>query len=255
MVVARASPVVARVATKGSEAYDHNMPKATRIAEITQAITLGIWIGVMVMSAVVAAQVFPLMRELDPTLGAYPLFAGDHAPLAGGRVAAQVFLVADVVGFVCLILSGIATVVWIASERTARPVATAIRATLLLAIVVVFGYHLIVHGSALNEETRAYWAAADAGQTEIAEQHRAVIRDMHPMSRNLLSGTVILALASLVTGLWCLASPRDPTDINDTEEGGPSAIADLEQRTSPKKPAKTEKDATATPPSDTEATP
>ncbi len=230
------------------------MPRATRIAEIVQAITLGLWIGVMVMSAVVAAQVFPLMRELDPTLGAYPLFTGDHAPLAGGRVAAQVFLVADVIGFVCLVLSGIATVVWIARERGARPAAAAIRATLLLAIVLVFGYHLIVHGSALNQETRAYWAMADAGQTVAAEQHRAVIRDMHPMSRNLLAGTIVLALASLVTGLWCLATPRDPTDIKGAGQRGPSASEDSERRPSTKNPTKTAKDSPTTTTSAPEAT-
>lgn len=185
--------------------------KATKIAEIVQAVTLGVWIGATVMSAVVAAQVFPLMRDLDPQLGAYPLFEGDHSPLAGGKVAAPVFMVADVVGFVCLIASGVATVVWIMGERGRRPKAAAVRATLLLALVCVFGYHLIVHGSALNDATRAYWAAAEAGETTAAEQHRIVIRDMHPMSRNLMSGTILIAMASLVSGLWCLATADDQT--------------------------------------------
>ena len=182
------------------------MSKAVKIAEIVQALSLGLWLGVMVMSVVVAAQVFPLMRELDPQLGAYPLFEGDHSPLAGGRVAASAFVFADVFGFVCLMLSGVATVVWMVGTRAQRPVAAAVRATLLMALVAVFGYHLIVHGSALNGETRVYWAAAEAGETEIAERQRDVIREMHPMSRNLMAGTMVIGLASLVTGLWCLAT-------------------------------------------------
>lgn len=207
------------------------MLRAAKIAEIVQAVSLGLWLGVIVMSVVVAAQVFPLMRELDPQLGAYPLFDGDHSPLAGGRVAAAVFVFADVFGFVCLMLSGVATVIWIMGSRARRPVAAAVRATLLMALVAVFGYHLIVHGSALNGETRAYWAAAEAGETEVAEKHRAVIRDMHPMSRNLMAGTMMIGLASLVTGLWCLATaegtrhwaPGTGQDTKSTGEGGPSA--------------------------------
>ena len=195
------------------------MLRAVKIAEIVQAVSLGLWLGVMLMSVVVAAQVFPLMRELDPSLGAYPLFEGDHSPLAGGRVAAAVFVFADVFGFVCLLLSGAATVVWIMGTRAARPVAAAVRATLLIALVSVFGYHLIVHGSALNAETRAYWAAADAGQTEAAEEHRVVIRDMHPTSRNLMAGTMLIGLASLVTGLWCFATVDMKSGNGDQGKG------------------------------------
>ena len=186
------------------------MRKSVRIAEIVHAVSLGVWLGVILTAAFAAASLFPVMRQLDPTLGAYPAFEGDHVPLAGGRIAVKIFLFADLAGFLCLMLAGLSTLVWILVEWPRRPKAAAIRSTLLLALVLVFGYNLIVHGSRLNERSKAYWSAAEAGHTEAAEQHRAAIRDMHPTSRNLMATTAVLALTSLLTGLWCVTTAAPP---------------------------------------------
>ena len=187
------------------------MTRSVRIAEIVHAVSLGVWLGVILTAAFAAAILFPIMRQLDPTLGAYPAFQGDHAPLAGGRIAARIFLFADLAGFICLMLAGLSTLVWTLVEWPRRPKPAAIRSTLLLALVLVFGYTLIVHGSRLNQRSNLYWAAADAGQTVAAEQHRSAIRDMHPTSRNLMATTAVLALASLLTGLWCATTAAPPT--------------------------------------------
>ena len=62
-----------------------------RFFEVVHIVALSAWFGAVGMSGVVAAVVFPAMGKMQPTLGAYPGYEGDHALLAGGLIAGKVF--------------------------------------------------------------------------------------------------------------------------------------------------------------------
>ncbi|MGQ0628913.1 MAG: hypothetical protein ACT4PL_12535 [Phycisphaerales bacterium] len=60
---------------------------------------LGLWFGSLIMSGVAAAVLFPTLKRLDPTLGAYPKYTGSHWLLAAGHVAEIVFYISDIISF------------------------------------------------------------------------------------------------------------------------------------------------------------
>ncbi len=166
-------------------------------------LAIAVWFGAVAMSAVVAAVVFPLMRELDPTLGAYPEFAGDHAVLAGGHVGARVFLIADVVQFVCGLAVLATTIVLVGFLRLPiRRWSTAGRLVAVGGAVLISSYHVMVLAPRMDDNLKAYWVFAEQGATEQAEAARARFSADHPTASRTLSGTAALLLVAFVSGAW-----------------------------------------------------
>ena len=74
----------------------------TRSLNTLLVVSSGVVFGVLAMTAVVAAVVFPKMRELDPTLPGYPAYDGAHWSLAAGIVAERVFDIGFVIAGVAV---------------------------------------------------------------------------------------------------------------------------------------------------------
>ncbi|MEQ8769880.1 MAG: hypothetical protein RIB60_05160 [Phycisphaerales bacterium] len=174
-----------------------------RTAETTHLLAIAVWFGAVAMSAVVAAVVFPLMRDLDPTLGAYPAFEGDHAVLAGGHVGARVFLIADIVQFVCGLIVLATTIALVGFLKLpTRRWSSAIRITAVGGAVLVASYHVMVLAPRMDDNLKSYWTLAEHGETEQAEAARARFSADHPTASRTLSGTAALLLVAFVSGAW-----------------------------------------------------
>ena len=159
-----------------------NKHALSRIAQITPLLALSVWLGAVAMSGVVAAIVFPLMRELEPTLGAYPNYEGDHALLAAGRVASKVFFAVDTIQFVCASLA-LATVV----------------------VLVVCGYSL----NTLARVLRVYWENAAAGNTVVADRFKDEFLAQHSKASNILGALALMVMVNIVSaGVTLTARPR-----------------------------------------------
>jgi len=181
---------------------------AARVCECVHLLGLAVWFGAVSMSAVVAAVVFPLMRRLDPTLGKYPLYTGDHAMLAGGHVGNSVFFVADIVQFACAGLVLLTTILLVGFLGwPMKRVATAVRLLAIGGALMVVSYHLMVLAPRMSENLHEYWALAEAGQTEQAEAARARFSADHPKARNTLTGTAGFVLVAFLAGVW-VVQPR-----------------------------------------------
>lgn len=170
-----------------------------KLGESAHLLALAVWFGAVAMSAVVAATVFPTMRTLDPTLGAYPDFTGDHANLAAGHVAARVFLIADAVQLGAGTLALGTMVVLILVGLPIRRWSTGIRLSMLGAALAGTSFHLLILGPGMQHNLDGYWRSAAAGDSARAESYRQAFADEHPTaSRSLafIGGTVLATFAA-----------------------------------------------------------
>lgn len=160
--------------------------------------------GALGMTGAAAAIAFPTMRELAPSLGAYPMYPGTHWTLAAGEVMRRVFTVSDVVMLATGVLGGLALTTSFALRlRAHRPSPTEwVRILLALGLLGMIAYQAIFLRPAMNEELFAYLDAASIGDAANADMHRENFSAMHPTASRSLSATFGIALASTLLGVW-----------------------------------------------------
>lgn len=184
-------------------------PLAYRIGETLHLTALALWSGALFGAGVAAAVAFPTMRSLEPTLGVYPAYTGDHWMLGAGRVAARVFLIADGVQLV----AALAAVVGFALAAFAGPRRRSwtqfFRAALLGAALLLAAWHLLIQGPRMDGDLRAYWNAAAGGDNEAALRHQEAFSAQHPGASRTMGATFAATLAGLTLGAWSLAERRD----------------------------------------------
>jgi hypothetical protein len=167
---------------------------------------LAVWFGVLVMTGSSAAIIFPDMRTLDPTLGTYPAYTGDHATLAAGHIASRLFVIADFTGFAMLFLATCGLGVWMAKMARRRRGLAGVRGAIWLLLVGTMGYQIFFLSPAMSSELLSYWDAARQGLNDSAEVHRLAFAEMHPTASRVMGGLALLTLCGLVSGLWSLTT-------------------------------------------------
>ena len=166
-----------------------------KLFESIHAAAAALWLGAAAMSGVVAAITFPLMRNLRPTSAAYAAYEGSHADLLAGQVASRIFWVADAVGLGGAIVTILCVIVLVLSGglRLAR-ISSGVRLLALGAALVALAYQLFVLGPRMYENLRAYWAAAERGDTPAAEQFRQAFAADHSSASTAIGAMTIAAL-------------------------------------------------------------
>ena len=184
-------------------------PFFSRICQMTHLIALAVWLGSVAMSGVVAAIVFPLMRKLVPTLGAYPNYEGDHALLAAGRVASKVFFTVDAIQFVCASVALGTLAMLIAMGYSLNTMARVMRVLVLCMTLALLSYHLFFFMPGLTQTLNGYWDFAAAGNTAQADVFKDRFLESHSMASNLLGGLALMVLINLALAAWTLtATPK-----------------------------------------------
>lgn len=185
-----------------------------RIGETAHLSALGVWTGALVGAGITAARTFPTIKALDPSLPAYAGYEGPHWMLSAGRVASEVFLVTDVVQFVCACLAtvgfGLAVVFGEYLNPKDRSWLLFARALFMGLAFLSVSYHLLLLMPAMQHDLRQYWDAALAGDTETAERFRQAFGDRHTGASRSMGLTALATLITLMLGVWHLASARKP---------------------------------------------
>lgn len=160
--------------------------------------------GALGMTGAAAAIAFPTMRDLAPSLGAYPMYPGTHWTLAAGEVMRRVFTVSDIVMLVAGVLGGVAITVAFALRRGAERATIWQWARVLLAIAIIgiIAYQALLLRPAMNDELHAHLAAAAIGDAATADFHRENFSAMHPTASRTLGTTFALSLAACLLGVW-----------------------------------------------------
>lgn len=184
-------------------------PTLSRIGETLHLTALGVWAGALFGAGVAAAVAFPTMRDLDPTLGAYPAYTGEHWMLGAGRVAARVFLITDIAQFVCALLAIGGFALAVVAGPKHRSWALFFRAAALGVAFLLVSYHLLIQGPRMDRDLRAYWNAAAAGDNATAAVHQDAFAARHGGASRVMTATFAATLLTLVLGAWSLAG-REP---------------------------------------------
>lgn len=190
-----------------------------KLGETVHLASLGIWAGVLGGAGIAAAVTFPTIRDLDPSLPAYTEYGGDHWMLAAGMVAGKVFVISDVVQFVCTFgaIIGFALAVvcggYLKTDR--RSWLLFFRALFLGLAFISVAYHLLILMPSMQHDLRQYWDAALAGDTDTAEAFRQAFSDRHPDASRSLGLTALAALVTLILGVWDLVSRSTESHVTD----------------------------------------
>lgn len=173
-----------------------------RTAETAHAVGLALWLSAVVAGGLTAAAVFPLMRDLEPTLGAFSAYQGDHAPLAGGIIAARVFELADAVQLIAAGLVLLTGGCLIARGGSKLAPSSIVRWLAVLVALCALTYRMGVLDPSMDTDRQAYWAAARVGDTAEAEAARQRFAAAHPAATRLIAITAGSVLVALAAGVW-----------------------------------------------------
>lgn len=175
------------------------------MAETIHLTALGVWCGALLGAGLTAAVTFPTMRDLEPTLGAYPAYGGDHWMLAAGQVASRVFLGTDIVQFVCAFLAIVGFAVAVIAGPRRKSWLQFFRAAGTGVAFLLVSYHLLLLMPPMQNDLRAYWDAAKAGDTPTAEVHRQAFSDRHGDASRSIGSTAFVTLVTLGLGVWTVS--------------------------------------------------
>jgi len=191
------------------------MSRIVRIAETIHLLTVGLWLGALVMGGVVAAIIFPTMRELDPTLALFESYDGAHADLGAGYIQARVFFAVDMLQFVGAFVGGIALAISIFLRHALRTRAAFVRSLLFAAAVLAFAYQFFVLTPRMDRNAQDYWRAAQAGEIEAAERSRDAFSADHPTATRVFGLIGVLVLGSFVASAWTVTQGSTTTVSRD----------------------------------------
>lgn len=175
----------------------------------------GVTFGVVAMTGVVAAVVFPTMRDLGPTLPEYASYTGPHWPLAAGVIAEKIFQIGFIVVGVALAGAVLALLTAIARNLGRRfPIC---RAGLLVVTLGLYLTHMGWLQPRMNAAANEYRQAAREGDKDTAAEAKSQFDALHPTASKLVGATTLAALGLFVCAAWSATGTR-PGRRDDAEE-------------------------------------
>ncbi len=201
------------------------MPTMLKISEAIHALALAIWLGSLVMAGAVAAQVFPLIRDLDPRVPGHEAFDGEHWLIVAGHVGQMTFNTTDLIQFVCAMMAMLTLIGSLGLfGLPMRRLSVLSRACALGAAIILVAYELLVLGPAMQQDLVQYWNAARAGDNALARSAREAFMARHPEASRVLGLTALAVTVALVAQVFSLlASSPDARKNGRCSDGSPDA--------------------------------
>lgn len=172
--------------------------------EVIHIVSLSLLIGVVVMSGIFAAVLFPTMKRMDPVLPEFATYTGEHWRVAAGRIASLIFLISSWMQGGLLAASLAALLPSSLRARHSRVRLAVIAVTTLLLLVVIGTIFL-----PLQHMLHEYWNFAKQGDMERASMIQKRFDALHkfatPSMLALLAGAGACIYFSMQS-LWRLAS-------------------------------------------------
>lgn len=174
-----------------------------RLAETVHLLGAAIWLSGLVMGGVVAAIIFSTTPELEPRLGLFERYEGDHANLLAGYIQNKVFFAGDVLQFVGAVLSLGSLVALVAFFKLPirRPLG-AIRTVSLLSAITLLSYSLLLLSPRMAQNLETFYRHASAGENAQADAAREAFLADHPTATRTHSAIGALVLVVFLSGAW-----------------------------------------------------
>jgi len=187
------------------------MHRGRRICEALHLLALGVWLGSLILAGAVAAQLFPMLRSLDPSMPGHEGYTGDQWLIVAGHVGDMLFNTLDLIQFICVLLAGVT--LGLSLWRFKLPMkraSTIVRTCALAGAFLLVAYELFVLSPQLESELHAYWAAAASADNTGAQKHRDAFTTLHPQATRVLVATIISVLIALIASACSLTNRTDP---------------------------------------------
>lgn len=187
------------------------MRSVTRCSETLNLIALSLWAGALIGAGGAAAILFPTLKQLAPTLPDFAAFPDDHWKIAGGLVGVRLFVLADVVqlGAACATILAL-IVTRLAGGTQASRAATGLRLVFMAFAWLLASYQIMVLGPRMQTNLNAFYAAAKAGQVDVARVNRDAFDADHPTASRVLGGTLLAVMGALAASAWGLSARKEP---------------------------------------------
>lgn len=182
------------------------MNRGRIIGEALCCALMGLWLGMIGMSAYFAAMLFPTMKALSPQLAGFENYEGDHWRIAAGQVAAKVFAVLSYTPMAIVLLYLFVYGGMCFGADNARDARKR-----FLMVLVIFLAGLALKGSVLGRMQRlieAHWDAARDGQKELAASLLQDFSAMHPWATTALTLEAAIAVFMIGVSVRTLAQMR-----------------------------------------------
>ncbi len=193
-----------------------------KVSESVHALALAVWLGSLVMAGAVAAQVFPLIRGLDPSMPGHEGFEGEHWLIVAGHVGQMTFNTTDLIQFVCVLLAVLSLIASLgAFGLPMRRYSVLARACALGAAGLLVAYELLVLGPAMQQDLAKYWEAARVGENTLAQAAREAFMARHPVASRTLGLTAMAVAVAIVAQVFSLLASnpkRGSTPATDPGE-------------------------------------
>lgn len=171
---------------------------------------LATWLAATVGTGIGAATAFPVMKSLNPRLSDFQAFTGDHAVIAGGKLAQRIFLVGDLLQFPASILAaGSLLALFVFGDLPRSRPSSLLRSLAIGIAVACLASLMFVVTPRLNAASDAHWKAAQRNDIAAVEIHRAAAKDIHPIASTLMATMAVSVLVGLATAAWSLARSSD----------------------------------------------
>ncbi|HED53961.1 MAG TPA: hypothetical protein ENJ00_07140 [Phycisphaerales bacterium] len=194
------------------------MTPIRRFLETLHLTLAGLWLGVLVMTGVSAAIIFPTMHRLNPNLPGFMGYTGEHWRLAAGHIAAPIFWVADAIQFGCALLCGLSLgIILISPAPWRQPVWSFVRLFALLVAIGLLAYSLLVLGPRMNANLAEFWLAAEAGDMPKAEAARALFDADHPKATTVMACSFVAVFVLLTVGIYAALGASAPNNPRPTQ--------------------------------------
>lgn len=170
---------------------------------------LALWTGSLVMSAVTAGIMFPLLKNhVVVALPEYAAYTGSHGTLLAGRVMSQLFAVQDIIELFALFGVALITIGhFVAFRLSPRSPANVLRIVAGCALCVVVAYKSFMVMPRMYINLDEFWTTARAGEVEKAEAAKAAFDADHPTAMNLMVGTFAGLVVFIFASAAALSSP------------------------------------------------
>ncbi|HYE62226.1 MAG TPA: hypothetical protein VD997_09535 [Phycisphaerales bacterium] len=165
--------------------------------------SLAVWLGLIVMTGLMAATVFPMMRDMEPTLGKYQAYTGEHWRIAAGRIANRGFVLSSIGEGLCLIAC-VTSLVFLTVHKQLTYVAAGARWATAGLLLMVLGYSVLVLRPRMAANVGQYWKAAEAGDNQRAEVFAQAFNADHPTASGTLAVTAVALVVALAVAAWTL---------------------------------------------------
>ena len=191
-----------------------------KVSEAVHALALAVWLGSLVMAGAVAAQVFPLIRDLDPSMPGHEGFEGEHWLILAGHVGQMTFNTTDLIQFVCVLLAVLSLIASLgAFGLPMRRFSVLARACAMGAAGLLVAYELFVLGPAMQQDLTQYWEAARVGDNALAQAAREAFMARHPEASRVLGLTALAVSIAIVAQVFSLLGLTASQFTTATETG------------------------------------